>query len=108
MPNLNYEEDTRHVVSDKVIRNIEKTSYAQDDFGVEKYGTPLHHSLKYDWLQMGFEEVVDLLKYLQCEKDRKEYVIGMLQAACRQDDVINIKEYIQVVLEVMGTEGTGK
>jgi hypothetical protein len=105
MPNMNFEEDTRHEVSDKVLRTIEKTAYDQDDFGVNKYGTSLHHSLKFDWLQMGLEEVVDLLKYLQCEKDRKAYIIQILQSALRVDEP---KEYIETALELLEVEGTGK
>ncbi|MBU8770306.1 hypothetical protein [Cytobacillus oceanisediminis] len=105
MPNINYEEDTRHEVSDKVLRNLEKVSYDQDDFGMEKYNTPLHHSHKYGWLDMVDEELVDMLKYLQCEKDRKAQVIQLLEAALRVD---NPKEYVQTAWELLTIRGTGK
>jgi hypothetical protein len=103
--NVNYEDDTRHEVTDRMLRNIEKVSYAQDDFGIEKYNTPLHHSLPYSWDEMIDEELVDLLKYRQCEKDRKNYVIDMLEAGMRSNEP---KEYIEIALQLLKVKGTGK
>lgn len=103
--NLNFEEDTRHEVSNRMLKNIVDTAYKQDDFGMNKYQTPLHHSLNYDWMRMGLEEITDLLKYWQCEIDRKEHVIQILQAALR---VSEPKEYIGIALELLTVEGTGK
>jgi hypothetical protein len=103
--NINFEDDTRHAVTDKVIRHLEKVAYAQDDVGIEKYNTPLHHSLPYSWDEMVDEELVDLMKYRQCEKDRKAEVIKLLEAAIRVD---NPKEYVQTALELLKIGGTGK
>jgi hypothetical protein len=103
--NVNYEDDTRHEVTDRMLRNIEKVSYAQDDIGVDKYKTALHYSLDFDWLQMLTEEMVDGLKYLQCEMDRKNYVIDMLEAGMRSNEP---KEYIEIALQLLNVKGTGK
>lgn len=103
--NINFEEDTRHEVSDKMLDNLRRVAYKQDDFGIEKYNTALHHSLNYDWLLMLHEELADGLKYLQNEMDRKAYVIQILQAALRVDEP---KEYIGIALELLTVEGTGK
>lgn len=105
MKNICYEEDTRHEVTDKVLRGLEKVAYDQDDFGMEKYNTPLHHSHKFGWLDMVDEELVDMMKYLQCEKDRKAEVIQLLEAAMR---VNNPKIYVESALELLTITGTGK
>ncbi len=60
------------------MRNSEIGLYEGDDKGVKEYGTPLHHSLKYDWLAMADQEVWDFQKYMQCEKDRKAHVVQLL------------------------------
>lgn len=46
----------------------------------------LDHSHKYDWLKMLQEELADGLKYLQCEMERKDYVINLLKAGLRSDE----------------------
>ncbi|MFE8704114.1 hypothetical protein ACFYKX_26455 [Cytobacillus sp. FJAT-54145] len=103
--NINFEHDGRHDVTEKVIKTVVKTGYAQDDFGMKKYNTTLHHALPYDWQEMMDEEIVDFLKYHQCEKDRKAYVIQILQSAMRVDEP---KEYIQEALNLLTVSGTGK
>lgn len=105
MKNLNYEEDSRHEVSDKVLKNITQKSYLQDHVGIKKYNTALHHSLPYSWIDMAEEEVVDFMKYLQCEKDRKAYIIQILESALRVEDN---RSYIETALELLTVKGTGK
>ncbi|MBN8200498.1 hypothetical protein [Bacillus sp. NTK034] len=105
MPNINFEEDTRHEVSDKVLRNMEKVTYSQDDVGIGKYNTPLHHSLPYAWDEMMDEEIADFLKYHQCEKDRKAQVIEILEIAM---EVENPKACVRTALELLTIKGTGK
>ncbi len=105
MPNINFDEDTRHEVTDKVLRNLEKVTYSQDDVGIAKYNTPLHHSLPYAWDEMMDEEIADFLKYHQCEKDRKAHVVQLLEAALRVEDN---GAYIQSALELLTIKGTGK
>ncbi|MGD6894309.1 hypothetical protein [Bacillus infantis] len=95
----------KHDVSKKSLANLEKVMFAQDEFGVKKYGVPLEHSHKYDWLQMFMEEMADGLKYIQCEMDRKEYVKQMLRAGLRSDSP---KDYIEIALSILSVDGTGK
>jgi hypothetical protein len=103
--NINFEEIPKHEMSDKVLDLLKKVSYKQDDFGIEKYGEPLHHSLNYDWDAMANEEMADYLKYRQCERERKYLVTEILKAGLRSEDQ---KEYVEVALELLTVEGTGK
>ncbi|PKR82582.1 hypothetical protein [Heyndrickxia camelliae] len=95
----------KHNVSDKALEILKQVMYKQDDFGVNKYGVALDHSHKYDWLKMLQEELADGLKYLQCEMERKEYIINLLKAGLRSDEP---KTFIEVALELLTMEGTGK
>jgi hypothetical protein len=97
--------DMKHDVSKKSLANLERVMFAQDDFGVKKYGVPLEHTHDYNWLQMFLEEMADGLKYIQCEIDRKEEVKKFLQAGLRSDSP---KDYIEVALSILSVEGTGK
>ncbi|MDF1507642.1 hypothetical protein PZE06_05530 [Robertmurraya sp. DFI.2.37] len=106
--NINFENDLRHNISDKMLRNLKKVSYKQDDFGMDKYQEPLHPSYNYNWISMTIEELSDALKYLQCEMDRKSDVIKLLKAATHQESVGELKEYIKTVLEILELDGTGK
>jgi hypothetical protein len=105
MNNINYEHDTRHDVSNKALGRMRKTMYSQDHFGIKKYGKSLHPAMNYDWLDMAQEELADMLKYLQCERDRKESVIGLLKLGLETDDP---KVWIREALELLETGGTGK
>lgn len=93
------------LVTSRALKSIEKVMNSQDKYGFEKYGKELDHSDDYDWLMMLQEELADGLKYLQCEMDRKKYVIDLLQAALRTDEP---KNYVEVALELLTAEGTGK
>lgn len=97
--------ETKHDVSKRTLKNLEQVMFTQDDFGIDKYGVPLSHSHNYNWLQMFLEEIADGLKYIQCEMDRKNYVIEMLQAGLRSDTP---KDYIEIALNLLTVEGTGK
>ncbi|MFP7447144.1 hypothetical protein SFC50_25955 [Bacillus infantis] len=97
--------DIKHDVSKKSLANLEKVMFAQDEFGVKKYGVALEYSHDYNWLQMFMEEMADGLKYIQCEMDRKEEVKKFLQAGLRSDTP---KDYIEVALSILSVEGTGK
>lgn len=104
--NINFETDTRHEVTNRLIKNYEKVGYAQDNFGVDKYNTPLHHSLPFGWLQMMREELVDAGKYLECELERKAQIVRILEAGLRVDEDKN--SYILTALELLTMEHTGK
>ncbi|MFP7447089.1 hypothetical protein SFC50_25680 [Bacillus infantis] len=97
--------EMKHDVSKKSLANLEKVMFAQDDFGVKKYGVPLQHTHNYNWLQMFMEEMADGLKYIQCEIDRKEEIKQILRTGHQSD---NPKEYIELVLDILSVEGTGK
>nr|WP_259549234.1 hypothetical protein [Heyndrickxia oleronia] len=96
---------SKHAVSDKSLETLKEVMYQQDEFGVKKYGVALDHSHKYDWLKMLQEELADGLKYLQCEMERKEYVISLLKAGVRSDEP---KTFIEVALDLLTMDGTGK
>ncbi|MCM3454428.1 hypothetical protein M3685_10775 [Heyndrickxia oleronia] len=96
---------SKHAVSDKSLETLKEVMYQQDDFGVKKYGVALDHSHKYNWLKMLQEELADGLKYLQCEMERKEYVISLLKAGVRSDEP---KTFIEVALDLLTIKGTGK
>ena len=103
--NINFEEDTRHDVSKKALRRLEKVMFEQDDFGVEKYGKPLNSSMEYDWLQMAMEEQADKIKYLECERQRRERIKELLEKGKVSN---NPKLYINMALDLLSYEGTGK
>lgn len=98
-------EISKHKVSDAALEILKEVMYQQDDFGVKKYGVSLDHSHDYDWLKMLQEELADGLKYLQCEMDRKHYVIKLLEAGLRSNEP---KSFIEVALELLTVKGTGK
>ncbi|MEK5524123.1 hypothetical protein [Heyndrickxia sp. FSL W8-0423] len=96
---------SKHAVSDKTLEQLKEVMYKQDEFGISKYGTALDHSLNYDWDAMADEEIADFLKYRQCAKERKEYIINLLKAGLRSDEP---KTFIEVALELLTIRGTGK
>lgn len=105
MQNINFEDDTRHTVSERALIKLKRTMYSQDDFGVNKYGEPLNSKMNYNWLEMAREEISDFLKYLQCEEERKNLVIHTLRLAQKTDDPT---DFINYALELLETGGTGK
>jgi len=96
---------SKHNVSDAALETLKQVMYQQDDFGIKKYNVALDHSHKYDWLQMLQEELADGLKYLQCEIERKQYVIKLLKAGLHSNEP---KTFIEVALELLTVKGTGK
>lgn len=103
--NINFEDLPKHDVSRRSLKKLEKVMFSQDDFGIKKYGIPLNHAHKYNWLEMLVEELADGIKYIQCELDRREYVISILEDALNSD---NPKENIELALLLLTVEGTGK
>ena len=97
-------DDERHEVSDNMVMRLEKVAYAQDDFGMKKYNKPLHADMNYDWLEMAREEFVDMGKYLECEAERKEKVLGLLELAM----VTRNWRTIEHAYAELGKKGTGK
>ncbi|MEH7122088.1 hypothetical protein V7127_02465 [Bacillus sp. JJ1773] len=102
---INFEDILKHEVSNRSLENLKKVMYQQDDFGIKKYKEPLQHYMSYNWLSMAIEEVADFLKYLQCEADRKAYVIQLLKAGQNSEQP---KEFIEIALHLLTVEGTGK
>jgi hypothetical protein len=94
--------DDRHDVSDKMLDTLKETAYNQDNYGIVKYKVALHHSHKYDWMAMFYEEIADGLKYLQNEMDRKAVILGYLKTAVKIKDWIHVEKAIDL-LEVGGT-----
>jgi translation elongation factor EF-1beta len=103
--NINFEDIPKHEVSDKALNNLKKVMYKQDEYGIKKYGEPLQVNQNFGWIEMFFEELADGLKYLQCEMERKEGIVKLLEAGLRSNEP---KEYIEVALEVLKIGGTGK
>lgn len=54
-----------------LLRVIEK-AVSQDEFGLKKYNQYLNPMDSYDWLNMAFEEYVDLGKYIEAERYRRD------------------------------------
>ncbi|MGP9039789.1 hypothetical protein [Cytobacillus kochii] len=103
--NINFEDIPKHEVSIRSLKTLEKVMFAQDEYGIKKYNHPLNYTQKYDWLAMFTEEMADALKYIQCEIDRKEEVIQLLNASLR---VSNPQDYVEAALNLLTVEGTGK
>lgn len=57
-----------------LLRVIEK-SVSQDEFGLKKYNQYLNPMDNYDWLNMAFEEYVDLGKYIEAERYRRDITL---------------------------------
>lgn len=95
----------KHKVSDAALETLKKVMYQQDNFGIGKYGVALDHTHNYDWDAMADEEIADFLKYRQCARERKEYVINLLKAGLRSNEP---KSFIEVALNLLTVEGTGK
>ncbi|USK56541.1 hypothetical protein LIS82_08755 [Cytobacillus solani] len=98
-------EISKHKVSDAALETLKEVMYQQDNFGIRKYGVALDHTHNYDWDAMADEEIADFLKYRQCARERKEYVINLLKAGLRSDEP---KSFIEVALNLLTVEGTGK
>lgn len=92
-------------VTDRTLATIKKVMDKQDDYGLRKYGKALDSKENYSWLCMALEELADGLKYIQCEIERKSYVIQILQSGLRANEP---KEFIEVALQLLTVEGTGK
>ncbi|QVY60958.1 hypothetical protein [Cytobacillus gottheilii] len=105
--NINFEEVPKHEVSERSLSHLQAVMYKQDDIGVERYGEALQHYLNYDWEAMADEEIADFLKYRQCARERKAHVIEILKAGLRATESES-KDYIQIALELLTVEGTGK
>lgn len=101
---MKHEADGRHAISNRMINNLKDVAYSQDDFGMDKYKTPLMPDMKYDWLKMATEELVDLGKYLQCEAERKDVVVSMLRFAIKKENW----ELVKSALYQLEMDGTGK
>jgi hypothetical protein len=95
--------DGRHKVSDDALSDLGDVMYAQDDFGIGKYGVPLASRMGYDWLAMAQEELADMIKYLRCEKERKQAVVSVLKAGLLADDPAVFISQALVLLEIGGT-----
>lgn len=92
-------------VTERSLETIRKTMEKQDKFGLDKYGKALDYKDNYSWLNMAVEELADSLKYIQCEMDRKKEVIHVLKMGLRSDVP---REFIELALEILTVEGTGK
>ena len=57
-----------------LLRVIEK-AVSQDEFGLKKYNQYLNPMDGYDWLNMAFEEYVDLGKYIEAERYRRDVTL---------------------------------
>ena len=58
-----------------LLRIIEK-AVSQDEFGLKKYNQYLNPMDSYDWLNMAFEEYVDLGKYIEAERYRRDVILS--------------------------------
>lgn len=96
--------DGRHEVADMMLENKKKIAYAQDDFGINKYGKALHADMNYNWLDMIREELADADKYLECEATRKERVIEMLEYAMHEGNWYVVEQ----AYAELKKSGTGK
>lgn len=94
--------DGRHTISNRMINNLKDVAYSQDDFGMDKYKTPLMSNLRYDWLKMAREELVDLGKYMECEAERKDAVTSLLRMAVKNENWSLVKSAL-FQLEMSGT-----
>lgn len=92
-------------ITERALISIKSMMLKQDEFGLAKYGKPLDFKDKYNWLEMLLEEMADGLKYIQCEIDKKKYIKELLEAGLRSDSP---KEYIEVAINLLNVEGTGK
>lgn len=65
---------------DKVISSFSKTARTQEMKGIEKYGHELQPlEQKYDWLEMAKEEIVDGFKYLEAERERRDFITKKIE-----------------------------
>lgn len=91
-------------VTERMLKNVEQFADNQDQFGFAKYGKPLDSRMNYDWLGMVMEEMVDALKYIQCEKERKDMVTSILHVAIEKKNWTLVQEALRLV----SSSGTGK
>ncbi|MCM3600658.1 hypothetical protein M3175_07940 [Robertmurraya korlensis] len=90
-------------ITNKAVATMIETMHRQDMVGVQKYGKPLSHLDNYNWLEMFLEEMADGLKYIQCEMERKNDLIKILEAG---EEASNPRFYISMALSVLKMEGT--
>lgn len=97
-------DDGRNKVSDKSLETLKRVMYDQDNYGMQKYNEPLHHKYNYNWSEMFLQEMADGMKYFQCEMERKEDVIRILEKAMLESDP-TIKNIL--ILSALGTLSAG-
>lgn len=90
-------------ITNKAVATMIETMHRQDMVGIQKYGKPLDHMMNYSWLEMAVEELADLTKYIQCEMERKNDLIKILEAG---EEAPNPRFYISMALSVLKMEGT--
>lgn len=59
--------------------------------------------MNYSWLEMAVEELADLTKYIQCEMERKNDLIKLLEEG---EEAPNPRFYISMALFILKMEGT--
>lgn len=97
-----------HDITDKVLENLIPVMKSQDVFGVDKYNQPLKSGYRYGWLDMAKEEIADMLKYLECEQERKETITSLIREAIDADDVFSKNVFLMEALDLLTITGTGK
>ena len=62
--------------TEKFLDRVIEKAVSQDEFGLKKYGQYLNPMEGYDWLNMAFEEYVDLGKYIEAERYRRDVILS--------------------------------
>lgn len=62
--------------TEKFLLRVVEKAVSQDEFGLKKYNQYLNPMDSYDWLNMAFEEYVDLGKYIEAERYRRDVILS--------------------------------
>jgi hypothetical protein len=60
------------------VERMTQKAIDQDEFGYVKYKQYLDPMDDYDWLNMGTEEYVDLGKYMEAERYKRDKILGSM------------------------------
>lgn len=80
-PNMNFEDVPQPKITEQMVANVAEVASLQD----AHHGKALDHKDHYDWMELALENITDGLKFIQCEINRKNDVIALLESALRVD-----------------------
>lgn len=106
-PSSNEKKFQGGAVTQEMVKELRDVAAQQDLYGMRKYGKELDPlDPKYDWLKMATEELVDLAKYVYCERVKRDYVFKLVETCIldmvEESEKAHRKRIAEVVVSMLG------